>query len=74
MMMTTALRRGDPIRYPYMKYPAAEEDLLAGEDQAAAAVEDQAEEEDQAAWMEWQARERKYPAVEDQAAMYGGKA
>ena len=61
-MKTTALRRGDPVRYPYMNYPAAaEEDLLAVEDQAAA-VEDQAEEEDQAAWMDWQAREMKYPA------------
>ena len=52
------------------------------EDQAAA-VEDQAEEEDQAAWMDWQARERKNPAEEDQtaaavqdllAAVDGGKA
>ena len=68
-MMTTALRRGDPVRYPYMNYPAAEEDLLAVEDQAA--VEVQAEEEDQAAWMDWQAREMKYPAEEDQSAMDG---
>ena len=40
------------------------------EDQAAA-VEVQAEEEDQAAWMNWQAQETKYPAEEDQSAMDG---